>query len=118
MSEYGFQSFPEYSSFEKFAERQDRDMYSEVMKSHQRSSIGNTTIDEYLDRSYRKPIGFEELIYMSQLLQADGIQTAIEAHRRNKDRCMGSLYWQLNDCWPGASWSSIDYYGKWKALHY
>ena len=118
MSEYGFQSFPEYSSFQKFAERQDRDMYSEVMKSRQRSSIGNATIDEYLDRSYRKPIGFEELLYMSQLLQADGIQTAIEAHRRNKDRCMGSLYWQLNDCWPGASWSSIDYYGKWKALHY
>ena len=118
MSEYGFQSFPEYSSFHKFAEGQDRAMYSEVMKSHQRSSIGNETIEEYLDRSFRKPIGFEELLYMSQLLQADGIQTAIEAHRRNKDRCMGSLYWQLNDCWPGASWSSIDYYGKWKALHY
>ncbi len=118
MSEYGFQSFPEYSSFQKFAQRQDRNMYSEVMKSHQRSSIGNATVEEYLDRSYRKPIGFEELLYMSQLLQADGIQTAIEAHRRNKDRCMGSLYWQLNDCWPGASWSSIDYYGKWKALHY
>tara|TARA_B100000524_G_scaffold5523_1_gene3695 strand:- start:27092 stop:29662 length:2571 start_codon:yes stop_codon:yes gene_type:complete len=118
MSEYGFQSFPEYSSFHKFAEGQDRAMHSEVMKSHQRSSIGNETIEEYLDRSFRKPIGFEELLYMSQLLQADGIQTAIEAHRRNKDRCMGSLYWQLNDCWPGASWSSIDYYGKWKALHY
>ena len=118
MSEYGFQSFPEYSSFLRFAEKQDRDMYSEVMKSHQRSSIGNATIEEYLKRSHRKPIGFEELLYMSQLLQADGIQTAIEAHRRNKERCYGSLYWQLNDCWPGASWSSIDYYGKWKALHY
>ena len=93
-------------------------MYSEVMKSHQRSSIENATIEEYLKRSHRKPIGFEELLYMSQLLQADGIQTAIEAHRRNKAKCMGSLYWQLNDCWPGASWSSIDYYGKWKALHY
>ena len=118
MSEYGFQSFPEYSSFLRFAEKQDRDMNSEVMKSHQRSSIGNATIEEYLKRSHRKPIGFEELLYMSQLLQADGIQTAIEAHRRNKERCYGSLYWQLNDCWPGASWSSIDYYGKWKALHY
>ena len=118
MSEYGFQSFPEYSSFLRFAEKQDRDMYSEVMKSHQRSSIGNATIEEYLKRSHRKPIGFEELLYMSQLLQADGIQTAIESHRRNKAKCMGSLYWQLNDCWPGASWSSIDYYGKWKALHY
>ena len=118
MSEYGFQSFPIYESFEKFAEKRDRDMYSEVMKAHQRSSIGNATIEEYMKRSQRKPIGFEELLYMSQLLQADGIQSGIEAHRRNKDRCYGSLYWQLNDCWPGASWSSIDYYGKWKALHY
>ena len=107
MSEYGFQSFPIYESFEKFAEKQDRDMYSEVMKAHQRSSIGNATIEEYMKRSHRKPIGFEELLYMSQLLQADGIQSGIEAHRRNKDRCYGSLYWQLNDCWPGASWSSI-----------
>ena len=118
MSEYGFQSFPEYASFQRFASAQDRDMYSEVMKAHQRSSIGNATIEEYLQRSHRKPIGFEELLYMSQVLQADGIQTAIEAHRRNKPQCYGSLYWQLNDCWPGASWSSIDYYGKWKALHY
>jgi len=118
MSEYGFQSFPEYSSFQKFAEGQDKDMYSEVMKSHQRSSIGNATIEEYMKREFRKPIGFDDLLYMSQLLQADGIQTGIEAHRRNKDKCMGSLYWQLNDCWPGASWSGIDYYGRWKALHY
>ena len=118
MSEYGFQSFPEYSSFQKFAEGQDKSMYSEVMKSHQRSSIGNATIEEYMDRELREPIGFEALLYMSQLIQADGIITGIEAHRRNKDKCMGSLYWQLNDCWPGASWSSIDYYGRWKALHY
>ena len=118
MSEYGFQSFPEYSSFKKFAKDQDRSIYSEVMKSHQRSSIGNATIEEYMKRSFRAPIGFEELLYMSQLLQSDGIRTGIEAHRRNKNKCMGSLYWQLNDCWPGASWSSIDYYGKWKALHY
>lgn len=118
MSEYGFQSFPEYYSFKKYAEKQDRSIYSEVMNAHQRSSIGNATIEEYMNRSFRKPIGFESELYMSQLLQADGIQMGIEAHRRNKDRCMGSLYWQLNDCWPGASWSSIDYYGKWKALHY
>jgi len=118
MSEYGFQSLPEYSSFQKFAVEKDRDIYSEVMKAHQRSSIGNATIEEYMNRSFGKPIDFEAQLYMSQLLQADGIQMGIEAHRRNKDRCMGSLYWQLNDCWPGASWSSIDYYGKWKALHY
>ena len=118
MSEYGFQSFPEYASFKRYAGIQDRSIYSEVMKAHQRSSIGNATIEEYMDRSFGKPIDFEAQLYISQLLQADGIQMGIEAHRRNKDRCMGSLYWQLNDCWPGASWSSIDYYGKWKALHY
>ena len=118
MSEYGFQSFPEYSTFKKFAKKKDEDMYSKVMKSHQRSSIGNATIEEYMAREFKTPKDFESLLYLSQLLQADGIQTAIEAHRRNKATCMGSLYWQLNDCWPGASWSSIDYYGKWKALHY
>ena len=88
------------------------------MKSHQRSSIGNGTIDEYMKRHYHKPKAFEEFIYTSQILQAYGIQTGIEAHRRNRHRCMGSLYWQINDCWPVASWSSIDYYGNWKALHY
>ena len=118
MSEYGFQSFPEYASFMRFATLSDTNMYSEVMKSHQRSSIGNATIEEYMDREFKTPKNFESLLYVSQLLQADGIRTAIEAHRRNKATCMGSLYWQLNDCWPGASWSSIDYYGKWKALHY
>tara|TARA_B110000305_G_scaffold134171_1_gene149768 strand:+ start:122 stop:2710 length:2589 start_codon:yes stop_codon:yes gene_type:complete len=118
MSEYGFQSFPEYASFMRFATLSDTNMYSEVMKSHQRSSIGNATIEEYMAREFKTPKNFESLLYVSQLLQADGIRTAIEAHRRNKATCMGSLYWQLNDCWPGASWSSIDYYGKWKALHY
>jgi beta-mannosidase len=71
-----------------------------------------------MNREFKKPKNFESLLYISQILQADGIRTAIEAHRRNKATCMGSLYWQLNDCWPGASWSGIDYYGKWKALHY
>ena len=94
MSEYGFQSFPEYASFKKYASKEDRNMYSEVMKSHQRSSIGNATIADYMNRNYRDPIGFEELLYMSQLLQADGVQAGIEAHRRNKDKFMGSLYWQ------------------------
>ncbi|MFL2585165.1 MAG: glycosyl hydrolase 2 galactose-binding domain-containing protein [Parvicellaceae bacterium] len=118
MSEYGFQSFPEYESFKKFASNEDQDMYSKVMKHHQRSSIGNATIDEYMKREYSTPKDFKSLLYVSQILQADGIRTGIESHRRNKSKCMGSLYWQLNDCWPGASWSSIDYYGKWKALHY
>jgi len=88
------------------------------MKSHQRSSIGNKTIEEYMQRDYNVPKSFDHFLYVSQLLQAEGISMGMEAQRRNRDICMGSLYWQLNDCWPVASWSSIDYYGKWKALHY
>ena len=118
MAEFGFQSFPEFSSVMKYTNDLDYDIYSDVMKSHQRSSIGNETIEEYLVRDYNKPKDFENFLYVSQLLQAEGIKTGIEAHRRNRHRCMGSLYWQLNDCWPVASWSGIDYYGKWKALHY
>tara|TARA_B100001059_G_scaffold95701_1_gene94900 strand:- start:295 stop:1224 length:930 start_codon:yes stop_codon:yes gene_type:complete len=118
MAEFGFQSFPELNSVAKYTSPDDYDMYSDVMKSHQRSSIGNKTIEEYMVRDYNKPTDFEQLLYVSQLLQAYGVKTGIEAHRRNRHKCMGSLYWQLNDCWPVASWSGIDYYGKWKALHY
>tara|TARA_B000000441_G_C21737259_1_gene350847 strand:- start:554 stop:1873 length:1320 start_codon:yes stop_codon:yes gene_type:complete len=118
MSEFGFQSFPEFSSVQKYTNQSDYDIYSDVMKSHQRSSIGNSTIEEYMMRDYNIPDSFEHFLYVSQLLQAEGISKGMEAQRRNRDICMGSLYWQLNDCWPVASWSSIDYYGKWKALHY
>jgi beta-mannosidase len=118
MSEFGFQSFPEFNSVQKYTVAEDHDIYSEVMKSHQRSSIGNDTIEEYMQRSYRSPRGFGHFLYVSHLLQADGIKSGIEAHRRNRGKCMGSLYWQINDCWPVASWSSIDYYGQRKALHY
>jgi beta-mannosidase len=88
------------------------------MKSHQRSSIGNKTIEDYMLRYYNKPKSFKGYLYVSQILQAYGVSMGMEAHRRNKEYSMGSLYWQLNDCWPVASWSSIDYFGKWKALHY
>ena len=118
MSEFGFQSFPEFSSVKKYTNPSDYDIYSDVMKSHQRSSIGNSTIEEYMQRDYNVPDSFEHFLYVSQLLQAEGISLGMEAQRRNRDICMGSLYWQLNDCWPVASWSSIDYFGKWKALHY
>ena len=118
MSEFGFQSFPDFTSVLKYTNDSDHNIYSEVMKSHQRSSIGNETIEEYMLREYSKPNSFKNFLYVSQLLQAEGISMGMEAHRRNRDICMGSLYWQLNDCWPVASWSSIDYYGKWKALHY
>lgn len=118
MSEFGFQSFPELSTVEKYALPEDYDIYSDVMKSHQRSSIGNGTIKEYMDRHYRTPKDFESFLYVSHLLQAQGIGFGVEAQRRNMHKCMGSLYWQINDCWPVASWAGIDYFGKWKALHY
>ena len=118
MSEYGFQSFPDFKSVEKYTEEQDWNIYSEVMKSHQRSNIGNKNIEMYMDSWYKKPKDFQSFLYVSQLLQSKAMQIAIEAHRRNMPYCMGSLYWQINDCWPVASWSTIDYYGNWKAAHY
>ncbi len=118
MSEFGFQSFPEFNSVKKYTTEDDWDIYSEVMKSHQRSSIGNVTIEEYMNRDYNPPRDFPMFLYVGQLLQARGIAIGIEAQRRAMPYCMGSLYWQFNDCWPVASWSGIDYYGNWKALHY
>ena len=118
MSEYGFQSFPSFSTIEQFTVPEDYNVYSKVMQSHQRSSIGNKTIEEYLLKEFNPPKDFKSFVYVSQLLQAKGIKIGAHAHRRNREKCMGSLYWQLNDCWPVASWSSIDYYGKWKPLHY
>lgn len=118
MSEYGFQSFPEMKSVRKYAEPQDYDIYSEVMKSHQRSSIGNETIEYYMLKDYKKPKDFESFLYVNHVLQAEGIKFALEGHRRAMPYCMGSLYWQINDCWPVASWSSTDYYQEWKALQY
>jgi beta-mannosidase len=118
MSEYGFQSFPEYDAVKKYTVPEDEDIESPVMSSHQRSGIGNLRIREYMTVDYTVPEKFEDFLYVSHLLQAEGIKTAIEAHRRNKPYCMGTLYWQLNDCWPVASWSSTDFYRNYKALHY
>ncbi len=118
MSEYGFQSFPDFETVKKYAITEDYDIESEVMASHQRSGIGNLRIKEYMSWYYKVPEDFEQFLYMSQILQAQGIKMAIEAHRRAMPYCMGSLYWQINDCWPVASWSSTDYYHKWKAVHY
>lgn len=118
MSEYGFQSFPEMDAIDLFAEEQDHHFKSEVMKVHQKHPRGNSLIKEYMLRDYQAPADFESFVYLSQVLQAEGMGIGIEAHRRAKPYNMGTLYWQFNDCWPVASWSSRDYYGNWKALHY
>jgi beta-mannosidase len=116
MSEYGFQGMPSLKTFNKFTNKLSFD--SDAVKSHQKHPTGYQTINEYLERDYKIPTNFEDYIYVSQLLQAHGMKIAIEAHRRAKPYCMGTLYWQLNDCWPVTSWSSLDYYGNWKAFHY
>jgi len=118
MSEYGFQSFPCMRTIEGFAAPEDHRLDSDAVRAHQKHPRGNDLIRTYMERDYHVPEDLEAFIYVSQLLQADGVGRAIEAHRRAAPRCMGSLYWQLNDCWPAASWSSIDYRGRWKALHY
>lgn len=118
MSEYGFQSFPEFETVKQYTQPEDYSIESEVMASHQRSGIGNLRIREYMDWYYSVPEDFEQFLYTSQVLQADAMRTALLAHRRTMPYCMGSLVWQLNDCWPVASWSTTDYYHRWKAAHY
>jgi beta-mannosidase len=118
MSEFGFQSFPEISTIATFSDSADWTLNSDVMKNHQKHPRGNSLINEYMGREFNVPKDFKKFIYASQVLQAEGMRIGLEAHRRNQPYCMGTLYWQLNDCWPVASWSSLDYYGNWKALHY
>jgi beta-mannosidase len=118
MSEYGFQGMPNLETFKSFATNEELNFDSEAVKNHQKHPTGYQTIAEYLELDYVVPTTFEDYIYVSQLLQADGMKTAIEAHRRAKPYCMGTLFWQLNDCWPVTSWSAVDYFGRWKALQY
>lgn len=118
MSEYGFQGIPNLETLKKVVATADLNFTSEAFKNHQKHPIGYETIQEYMTRDFQVPTKFEDYVYVSQLLQADGMKTAMEAHRRAKPYCMGSLYWQFNDCWPVTSWSSLDYYGNWKAFHY
>lgn len=117
-SEFGFQSFPSMKTIETFTEPEDRNIFSYVMEKHQKNDSANGKILYYLSENYLYPKDFDSLLYTSQLLQADAIKYGVEHWRRNRGRCMGSIYWQLNDCWPVASWSSIDNEGRWKALHY
>ncbi len=118
MSEYGFQSFPEWKTIETFTETEDRGLETPIMTVHQKHPRGNTLMRKYMAREYQVPDSFEDFTYVSQLVQAEGMRRGIEAHRRAMPYCMGTLYWQLNDVWPVASWSSIDGLGRWKALHY
>ena len=118
MSEYGFQAFPEMKTIRTFAEEKDFELESPVMNAHQKADIGNALIKQTMRLYYRVPEKFEDLVYVGLVLQGQGIRHGIEAHRRNRPYCMGSLFWQLNDSWPVVSWSGIDYYGNWKALMY
>lgn len=117
-SEYGFQSFPGRKTIECFTLPEDRNIFSEVMESHQKNGTANGKILGYIADYFLYPKSMDALAYISQILQLKAIQYGVEHWRRNRGRCMGSLYWQLNDCWPVASWAGIDYYGRWKALHY
>ena len=119
-SEYGFQSFPEFESVKIYApQKRDWSINSEVMMAHQRAgSYANNLIRDYMDKEFRTPDNFEHFLYVGMILQGDAIKTAMEAHRRDMPYCMGTLYWQHNDCWPVASWAARDYYGRWKAQQY
>lgn len=118
-SEYGFEAYPSYKTIKEFCEfEEDLNCFSRVMENHQKCKNGNAKILTYLADHYRYPLSFETLVYASQLLQADAIRYGVEHFRRLRGYCMGSLYWQFNDCWPVASWSSIDSNLRYKALHY
>jgi len=117
-SEYGFQAFPEKSTLRKIAKQEDLVLDSETLKCHEKHPAGFQTIKTYMQREYKVPDKLDDYIYVSQLLQAYGIKTAIEAHRNAKPTCMGTLYWQFNDCWPVVSWSGMDYYHNKKALQF
>lgn len=118
LSEFGFQSFPGIRTVEAFTEETDRNIFSRVMEMHQRNPAANGKILNYLAATYLYPKDFEHLIYASQLLQADAVRYGVEHFRRFRGRCMGTVVWQLNDIWPAASWAGIDYFGRFKALHY
>ena len=118
MSEFGFQAFPEMKTIRSFASPDQWHLESETMLTHQKSTTGNDAIKEYMERYYHTPKNFEDFVYAGLVMQGRGMSLGLKAHRRNRPFCMGTLYWQLNDSWPVVSWSGVDYYGNWKALHY
>lgn len=117
-SEFGFQSFPCLKTVESFTEEKDRNIFSRVMENHQKNPAANGKILYYLSENFRYPENFRKLLYVSQILQGMAMKDGVDHWRRHRGRCMGTLYWQINDNWPVASWASIDYFGRWKALHY
>mgnify|MGYP004454362679 FL=1 len=117
-SEFGFQSFPCMKTVESFTEEKDRNIFSRVMENHQKNDAANGKILYYLSENFQYPQDLNHLLYVSQILQGMAMKYGVDHWRRNRGRCMGTLYWQVNDNWPVASWSSIDYFGRWKALHY
>ena len=126
ISEYGMQSIPDIRTLASFMKDDELEMHSPIMESIQYSKMpwiadgynGNHQIEWYINNYYRQPNNFYSTIYLSQLVQAETMRYAIELHRQNMPRCMGTLYWQINDCWPTVSWSSVDFFGRWKASHY
>ncbi len=117
-SEFGFQSFPSVNVIQTFADADDMNIASPVMEAHQKNAGGNARIAETMFRYFRFPNSFENFVYLSQVQQGLAIRTAVEYWRSLKPHCMGTLYWQLNDTWPVASWSSLDHGGNWKLLHH
>jgi beta-mannosidase len=117
-SEFGFQSFPSLETVQSYAPEEQWNVSSPVMEHHQRNPRGNTIIVESMTRYFRMPESFPDILYLSQVQQSLAMKTAVEYWRSKRPICMGILYWQLNDVWPVASWSSIEYSGKWKLLHY
>ena len=120
MSEFGFESFPSLKTIKEFCPIDQYDFNSPIMENHQKNLAGNQKIMDYMEKRFSIPEDFEHQVILSQITQAEAIEYGVEYWRQNRSdyHCMGSLYWQLNDCWPVASWSSLDYYGRWKALHY
>ncbi len=120
MSEFGYESFPSIKTIEDICPSEQFDFFSPIMENHQKNSAGNKKILNYMKKRFEIPPEFENQVILSQITQAEAIEYGVEHWRRNRNdyHCMGTLYWQLNDCWPVASWSSLDYYNRWKALHY
>jgi beta-mannosidase len=118
MSEFGFQALPPLATIRTYADEADWNMTSYVMEWHQKNDSGNALMVAQMLDKFRLPKDFDALVYLSLVLQAEGIRYGVEHWRRHPRRVSGTLYWQLNDCWPVASWSSLDYFGRWKALHY